>query len=194
MLRLKDDLKPFLHELIWFDVYYIKHYNYLCIEYFFVAWFRRVISYINMFGFVSLNLVVHMTKMKKDLCVTRSGKWTWITWRGIPVSNNKILLRNKQSSRLSKGTSLNISFFTNWRFKIMKMNGPFSKMLETPVLHYCSMCKWPKEPKAILARDLTQCTILHYRSGTINSNTVNSKFHLIRSFFEILATILSFHV
>ena len=33
-----------------------------------------------------------------------------------------------------------------------------------------------------------------YRSGTLNSNTVNSKFHLIRSFFEILATILSFHV
>ena len=33
-----------------------------------------------------------------------------------------------------------------------------------------------------------------YRSGTFNSNTVNSKFHLIRSFFEILARILSFHV
>ena len=33
-----------------------------------------------------------------------------------------------------------------------------------------------------------------YRSGTPNSNTVNSKFHLIRSFFEILARILSFHV
>ena len=31
-------------------------------------------------------------------------------------------------------------------------------------------------------------------SGTVNSNTVNSKFHLIRSFFEILAGILSFHV
>ena len=33
-----------------------------------------------------------------------------------------------------------------------------------------------------------------YRSGTLNSNTVNSKFHLIRSFFQILARILSFHV
>ena len=33
-----------------------------------------------------------------------------------------------------------------------------------------------------------------YRSGTVNSNTVNSKFHLIRIFFEILARILSFHV
>ena len=33
-----------------------------------------------------------------------------------------------------------------------------------------------------------------YRSGTVNSNTVNSKFHLIGSFFEILARILSFHV
>ena len=33
-----------------------------------------------------------------------------------------------------------------------------------------------------------------YRSGTLNSNTVNSKFHLIRSFFEIFARFLSFHV
>ena len=33
-----------------------------------------------------------------------------------------------------------------------------------------------------------------YRSGTLNSNMVNSKFHLIRSFFQILARILSFHV
>ena len=33
-----------------------------------------------------------------------------------------------------------------------------------------------------------------YRSGTFNSNTVNSKFHLIRSLFEIFARFLSFHV
>ena len=33
-----------------------------------------------------------------------------------------------------------------------------------------------------------------YRSGTVNSNTVNSKFHLIRSFFEIFAKFLPFHV
>ena len=33
-----------------------------------------------------------------------------------------------------------------------------------------------------------------YRSGKVNSNTVNSKFHLIRSFFEIFARFLSFHV
>ena len=33
-----------------------------------------------------------------------------------------------------------------------------------------------------------------YRSVTVNSNTVNSKFHLIRSFFEIFARFLSFHV
>ena len=36
--------------------------------------------------------------------------------------------------------------------------------------------------------------INHYRSGMVNSNTVNSKFHLIRSFFEIFARFLSFHV
>ena len=33
-----------------------------------------------------------------------------------------------------------------------------------------------------------------YRSGTVNSNTVNSKFHLIRSYCKYLARILSFHV
>ena len=31
-------------------------------------------------------------------------------------------------------------------------------------------------------------------TGTLNSNTVNSKFHLIRSFFQIFARFLSFHV
>ena len=36
--------------------------------------------------------------------------------------------------------------------------------------------------------------VLSYRSGTVNSNTVNLKFHLIRSFFEIFARFLSFHV
>ena len=35
---------------------------------------------------------------------------------------------------------------------------------------------------------------LEYRSGTVNSNTVNSKFHLIRSCCEYLARFLSFHV
>ena len=30
-----------------------------------------------------------------------------------------------------------------------------------------------------------------YRSGTLNSNMVNSKYHLIRSFFEIFARFLS---
>ena len=34
----------------------------------------------------------------------------------------------------------------------------------------------------------------YYRSGTLNSNTVNSKFHLIQSFFEIFTRFLSFHV
>ena len=35
---------------------------------------------------------------------------------------------------------------------------------------------------------------MRYRSGTVNSNTVNSKFHLIRSYCDYLARILSFHV
>ena len=33
-----------------------------------------------------------------------------------------------------------------------------------------------------------------YRSETLNSSMVNSKFHLIRSFCEIFARFLSFHV
>ena len=36
--------------------------------------------------------------------------------------------------------------------------------------------------------------IMYYRSGTVNSNTVNSKFHLIRSCCKYLARFLSFHV
>ena len=35
---------------------------------------------------------------------------------------------------------------------------------------------------------------VYYRSDTVNSNTVNLKFHLIWSFFEIFARFLSFHV
>ena len=34
----------------------------------------------------------------------------------------------------------------------------------------------------------------NYRSEMVNSNMVNSKFHLIQSFFEIFAKFLSFHV
>ena len=33
-----------------------------------------------------------------------------------------------------------------------------------------------------------------YRSATVKSNTVSSKFHLIRSLFEIFAKFLLFHV
>ena len=36
--------------------------------------------------------------------------------------------------------------------------------------------------------------VLGYWSGTVNSNTVNSKFHLIWSFFEIFSKFLPFHV
>ena len=35
-------------------------------------------------------------------------------------------------------------------------------------------------------------SVLEYRSGTVNSNTVNSKFHFIRSLWELF--LLSFHV
>ena len=42
----------------------------------------------------------------------------------------------------------------------------------------------------------TSPKVLVYDTGRarFNSNTVNSKFHLIRSFFEIFARFLSFHV
>ena len=45
-----------------------------------------------------------------------------------------------------------------------------------------------------LLRENISYTDHKYRSGTVNSNTVNSKFHLIWSFFEIFATFLLFHV
>ena len=50
------------------------------------------------------------------------------------------------------------------------------------------------DSKSLNARTKSVKFNRYYRSGTLNSNTVNSKFHLIRSFFEILARILSFHV
>ena len=48
-------------------------------------------------------------------------------------------------------------------------------------IHHCSIIN-------------VSCIFFFYRSGTVNSNTVNSKFHLIRSYCEYLATILSFYV
>ena len=42
------------------------------------------------------------------------------------------------------------------------------------------------------SRDSVEST--EYRSDTANSNTVNSKFHLIRSLGEDLARFLLFHV
>ena len=35
-------------------------------------------------------------------------------------------------------------------------------------------------------------TLINYRLGPVNSNTVNSKLHLIQTFFKISATFLSF--
>ena len=37
----------------------------------------------------------------------------------------------------------------------------------------------------IIPFDSCVLTYYMYRSGTVNSNTVNSKFHLIRSYYEI---------
>ena len=47
---------------------------------------------------------------------------------------------------------------------------------------------------AFLLLHLTPAFVGEYRSGTVNSNTVNSKFHLIQSFSEIFATFLLFHL
>ena len=50
-------------------------------------------------------------------------------------------------------------------------------------------------PSFVLSSDNTNYkNDIQYRSGTVNSNTVNSKFHLIRSCCEYLARFLSFHV
>ena len=39
--------------------------------------------------------------------------------------------------------------------------------------------------KCLLQNGVTCSDKINYRSGTVNSNTVNSKFHLIRSYYEI---------
>ena len=61
-------------------------------------------------------------------------------------------------------------------------------------LHYSktkTVCSCVFSVEDVVGDDICQ---LGYRSGTVNSNTVNSKFHLIRSFFEIFATFLLFHI
>ena len=62
-------------------------------------------------------------------------------------------------------------------------------MLRTQVLRRLGKGKWPLPLKF-----KRRVSFYQYRSGTVNSNTVNSKFHLIRSFFEIFARFLLFHV
>ena len=55
--------------------------------------------------------------------------------------------------------------------------------------------KWDSiEIKDVFSNNIVYTTQMRYRSGTVNSNTVNSKFHLIRSCCEYLARFLSFHV
>ena len=48
--------------------------------------------------------------------------------------------------------------------------------------------------KIVMPKIIESILFYDYRSGTVNSNTVNSKFHLIRSCCEYLARFLSFHV
>ena len=60
-------------------------------------------------------------------------------------------------------------------------------------LYFCVLASVVVE-KVIIKNIAIGFNIPLYRSGTLNSNTVNSKFHLIRSFFEIFARLLSFHV
>ena len=68
-----------------------------------------------------------------------------------------------------------------------------SKIINVQCLNLLNMC-------VIALAKMQACFIVYnrhfrkYRSGTVNSNTVNSKFHLIRSLFEIFARFLSFHV
>ena len=61
---------------------------------------------------------------------------------------------------------------------------------------YCQLCVYVyvKKSKVKKVDGIVWSVICVYKLGTVNLNTVNSKFHLIRSFFEIVATFLLFHV
>ena len=67
---------------------------------------------------------------------------------------------------------------------------------EVDGLHHLISCQTCSESnkfrRNVLRKRQTQM-VTYYRSGTVNSNTVNSKFHLIRSYCKYLAKILSFH-
>ena len=56
------------------------------------------------------------------------------------------------------------------------------------------LCRTVEMPPYCLGGSISLGSLNDYRLGTVNLNTVNSKFHLIRSYCEYLARILSFHV
>ena len=102
-----------------------------------------------------------------------------------------------------------LSYSCSFRQKFPKYVGALTSGLDAPSrkswIRHCIVCRrqsmvsettLPFKPRA----DATRSHFISfggyqlYRSGTVNSNTVNSKFHVIRSFFEIFARFLSFHV
>ena len=66
-------------------------------------------------------------------------------------------------------------------------NGPFVKEKNERLAERLELLE-------ALVKKMSTTESTQYRSGTVNSNTVNSKFHLIQSFCEIFARFLSFHV
>ena len=67
---------------------------------------------------------------------------------------------------------------------------PSQQYNRTVIVEYAK--KLPQNTRDKLLRKIAKKN--SYRSGTVNSNMVNSKFHLIRSSCEIFARFLSFHV
>ena len=97
--------------------------------------------------------------------VTRSSDSTVAASTG-SVTGRTSLTRMRYQARVS---------YKGWKRWVHRVADPRGEYLQRP----------PPPPPALGP---------NYRSGTVNSNTVNSKFHLIRSFFEIFARFLSFHV
>ena len=86
-----------------------------------------------------------------------------------------ILLNNLQSFRKNTMLAQKHMMKCGLTYLAVKKCTPITDSIYLCVWRWCGIWCW-------------------YRSGTVNSNTVNSKFHLIRSYCKYLATILSFHV
>ena len=97
-------------------------------------------------------------------------------WRELSFNYICFLFEKSSVLNLELSGALFLSFFSKILVRHMSICGA----TDTLVLDFRTSCL-----------NLHVSRIGHYRLGTVNSNTVNSKFHLIRFFYDISANSFS---